>query len=156
MARFCKPIQVTNKALTKKGRLKGKNKKETKALKNACMHHKITRKGKLKPAYFIQDNDCVCTMCGHRFPASFFSNDEVDSRLDDMIEMNDQLKYLTIAVDGGNEAAEYASSLGVNLGRFKKQYKKARNIAKKQNDVKRKKHKKRYTGSSQYGSWSSR
>ena len=73
-----------------------------------------------------------------------------------MIEMNDQLKYLTIAVDGGNEAAEYASSLGVNLGRFKKQYKKTRNIAKKQNDVKRKKHKKRYAGSSQYGSWSSR
>ena len=60
MARFCKPIQVTNKALTKKGRLKGKNKKETKALKNACMHHKINRKGKLKPAYFIQDNDCTC------------------------------------------------------------------------------------------------
>ena len=155
MARFCKAIQVTNKALTKKGKLKGRNKKETKELKNMCVHHRITKRGKLKPAYFIDNGECVCKMCQHRFPAKFFNSDEVDERFEDMTELVDQYKYLAVAVNAGNSACDYAAKFAVELPKIKKSYKKVVKIAKKQSNISKKKHKKKYSGSSQYGSWSS-
>ena len=40
-------LQVT-KSINKKGKLKGRNKKETKMLKGMCTHHKINKNGKVK------------------------------------------------------------------------------------------------------------
>ena len=155
MARYSKSIMLINKHLTKKGKLKGRNKKETKQLKAGCMHHKITRRGKLKPAYFIQDDQCVCRLCHHKFPAKFLEKHEVDDIFDGMTELVDQYKYLTVALNAGSAAQDFAAQFSMNIPKIKKGYKKVTNIAKKQTKIRKKKHKK-YNGSSQYGSWSSR
>ena len=156
MARFCKAIQVTNRALTKKGKLKGKNKKETKMLRSGCMHHVITKRGKLKPKYFIEDDMCICKMCHKSFPAKLYKGDDVDDIFDNMEELVNQHKFLTVSVNAGNQACDEASSFAIKLPQIKKAYKRVSKLARKQTEIKKKRRKKKYNGSSQYGSWSSR
>lgn len=153
--RFSKALTSVSKSLNKKGRIKGKNKKETKALKGACPHHKINRKGRVKPTVYVQDKDCICELCGKRFPAKFFSNEKVDEIVDDFEEFNNQAKYLATAVNQNSEICDFFSEVGVRIVGIKKKYKKVRNVAKKQSDIKKRKKKNRYQGSSQYGSWGS-
>lgn len=151
------PVGMVTNALNKKGTLKGKNKKETKQLKAICPHHKFNKKGKLKPTIFNNgDGTCTCEMCGARFPASFYKNNELDDVVGGMQTLNDQAKYMAVSLGAGNETIEYFSQAGGILGKYKKAYKKIRNVAEKQNSVKKKKNKKGGYGSSQYGSWGHR
>ena len=41
-------IAIITENLSKKGEIKGRNKRQTKVLRGACMHHVINRKGKVK------------------------------------------------------------------------------------------------------------
>lgn len=152
MARYSKAITQVNKALSKKGKIKGKNKKETKLLKSICMHHRITRRGKLKPAYYMQGDECICKLCHARFPARFYSKEDVADVVDPMIEMNNQLKYLAAAANLGQKTSDYAANMGAELAIYKKTMKKATAVADKKGKVK-KKRKKAYSGSEKYGSW---
>ena len=155
MAKRNKSVVKITKALTKKGKLKGNNKKETKMLKHICPHHKINKKGKVVPTIFNNGDYCVCTMCKHKFPASFYTNDEYDEAIGTMTEMNDQAKFMSVATNAGDNMVDYFANMGAMLGTFKKNAKKLRNVAEKQGSVKQKK-KKHNQGSSMYGSWGQR
>ena len=65
-------------SLNKRGEIKGRNKKETKNLKAMCMHHKYTKKGKLRPE-IINDGagKCTCTMCTHSFSTEIKKKEKV-------------------------------------------------------------------------------
>lgn len=151
------PVQMVTRAINKKGRLKGKNKKETKMLKASCPHHRYNKKGKLKPTIFNNnDGTCICTMCGGKFPAKFYDNDQLGQIVGDMRTLNEQSKYMAVATGSGDSTVEYFSQTGAILSKYKKAYKKVRSFADKQSNIKNKKKKKVATGSSQYGGWGSR
>lgn len=152
-----KVVYQTTKALNKKGKIKGKNKKETRALKGGCCHHIYNKKMKLKPNIFrTGDEYAICNGCGARFPVKVFEDDELNARINSFEEMNNQAKYISVAAGAGNEIAEYFSHVGVAIKPFKKAYKKIRNLAQKKQAInkKRKKGNKHFGGgSAQYGTW---
>lgn len=147
-------VLQTTRAITKKGKLKGKNKKETKVLRAACPHHKFNKHGKLKNTIWNNDGEyCVCTLCNKKFPASFFSDDNIDNVVEGMEELNNQNKFTAVATNAGDDAVKFYAETGVILSKYKKMSKKTKSLAEKQSRVKNKKKKNRYTGSSMYGSW---
>ena len=155
MAKHNKILSRYTNALNKKGVLKGRNKKETRALKGGCPHHRINKHGKVKSSIIIKDGTtCVCTMCGAEFPAVFYNNNSINDIVDNMIELNNHNKFIAVAANAGDEMIELFSQTGVILQSYKKASKKNRNLAEKQDNVKKKnnKHNNR-NGSSALGSW---
>lgn len=152
--KYSKSLEKVSKSVTKKGKLKGNNKQETKALKGMCPHHKITKKGKLKPTVFNNgDGTCICKLCGERFPARFYNNDELHRIVGDMGTINNQAKYMATAIGAGPKSIDYFCEMGVRLKDYPKSYKKIRAVADKQGRAKAKKRRNNMGGSSQYGSW---
>lgn len=154
---FSKAIEEVTKATNKKGKLKGKNKKETKVLKAVCPHHKISKKGKIKPTTFrSSDGMCICSMCGAKFPARFYKDDDVDRIVGDMETLNNQSKYMSTAIGAGPKSIDYFCNMGAELSTYGKSYRKIREVADKRGRAKQKKRKRTFGGSSEYGSWSMR
>lgn len=150
-------VAKITKSLNKKGKLKGSNKKETKMLKQSCVHHKITKRGKIKKTFYISnDGMCTCTLCGARFPANFFKDEEINQICDDFSELNNQNKFIATAANAGNDAQKYFSEVSVMLAKYKKLAKKTKKLAAKQDQIKQKKKKNAFSGSSMYGTWSQR
>ena len=145
-------IQIT-KNLSKNGKLKGKNKKETKALKAAFPFHKLNKKGRLVPTTFIQHGYNICTVTNKKFPARFFSKEEIKDRLDNMEELINQGKFFAVATNAGDGMVDYFCKIAVEFSRFKKNFKKVSKIATKQSSFKDKKKNKHNDVSSSYGSW---
>ena len=160
MANIKNVDNVTNKvskSITKNGKIKGRNKKETKTLKALCTHHRRNKHGKLKAMIFSPDGEnCVCPACKGKFPASFYSNDDIKDTITPIEELNQQNKYTAVAINAGNETINFFCQFEVMLKHYPKMAKKVRNVAEKQGQVKDKKNKNRGKGSSMYGSWSSR
>lgn len=149
-------VMQTTKAINKKGKLKGKNKKETKVLRNACPHHRINKHGKLKSTIWTNESEyCVCTLCNKKFPAHFFKDEEIDTVVEGIEELNNQNKFTAVSTNAGEDAVKYYAQMGVMLGKYRKMSKKTKALAEKQNNVHKKKNKNRNTGSSMYGSWES-
>lgn len=156
MARKTKSVMTVTKALNKKGRLKGKNKKETKMLKGICPHNKLNKRGHLKPTIFSTDGQyAICTMCGAKFPIPLYKVDEIDEIVGNMKELNNQNKYSAVSSNAGDQTSEYFANMGAMLQTYAKTSKKLRNVVAKQDSVKKKKNKNR-GGSSMYGTWQSR
>ena len=158
MARNPKSVIEVTKACTKKGKLKGDSKKKTKTLIGICPHHKLNKKGKIKPTIFSNDGEyCICSMCGEKFPGSFYNNDQLSQIIGDMKELNNQNKYTSVAINAGDQTVDFFAQMGVMLNSYKKNSKKVRNVAERQGSVKKKKNKNRGggngSGSSMYGSW---
>lgn len=150
-----KAVMQVTKSLNKKGKLKGKNKKETKMLKGMCPHHKLNKHGKVKPTIFSNDGESlICELCGARFPGHFFSNSEIKEIVEDMEVLNNQNKFMAVAIGAGEGTVDFFAQMGVALKSYKKNSKKLRNVAEKQNKVKKKS--KSASGSANYGSWGRR
>lgn len=159
MAKHSQIVVQTTKALTKKGKLKGKNKKETKVLRAMCPHHKINKHGKLKPTIWITKGDdgiaySICTLCNKKFPAHFFSDDEIADIVENMELLNNQNKFSAVATNAGDDTVKFFAQEGVILSKYKKLSKKTRNLAKKQSSIYKKRKKDKNQGSFKYGSWS--
>jgi len=148
-----KALLMVSRSTTKKGLLKGKNKKETKNLRAICPHHKITKNGNIKKMLEVSNDYCICLMCGARFPASLFKNDEIEEIVGDMKELNNQAKFLATATNAGNQMNDYFAEMGARLRTYKKNVIKVRNVADRQQNVKKKNKKRDSYGSSQYGKW---
>lgn len=151
-------ISEITKSLNKKGEIRGRSKKETKKLKAMCTHHKYNKKGKLKAAVFnTGDGYCICELCGKRFPTKLFDDNELKGIVHDMKTINEQAKYMAVAIGGGKEAIDYFAKTGVVLQSYQKNYKKIRFTAQKQSKIhgKNKKNHNRngMGGSAQFGSW---
>jgi hypothetical protein len=137
---------------TKKGKIKGGSKKETRMLKGMCGHHYYNRKGKKIPTFITNGDYCYCTMCKGRFKSDYYKNEEIIDIIDNTIELNNQMKFIAIAVGAGDKAIKFTAEHGSLLIDAKKLYIKLTNVARKQGTVKEKKKKHAY-GSSMYGSW---
>lgn len=148
-----RPVKIATENLNKNGNYKGHNKKEKRTLIGACPHHKYSKKGKLKPLIFNNgDGTCICTACNARFPAKFYEKSDVKSIVHDMITLNNQDKYMAVAIGADSKTVEYFCQMGVGLKNYAKSHSKIQKVAENQSTIKKKK-KKRSMGSAQYGSW---
>lgn len=146
---------ITNN-LTKKGKLQGNSKKETRALKDACPHHSITRKGKIKREYQYNGDTrtCHCKLCGHTWKADVEEIKNVEKNINKVTEYVDQSKLFNIAIGGGDRTQRYLAETSIHLSNLPKVYKKLSSAVIQQDKFnKKKKNDKRNSGSSQYGSW---
>lgn len=147
-----KPIMDITKALDRYGKLKGKNKKETKILRAACVHHRYNRKmTKVKATAKNMGNALVCTACKQEIAKQFFSKEQVKDVCRELREITEQAKYLSVACNTSPETINYFSKFSVELRMFPKAYMRLAEIANNRGKVKKKK--KDYSGSRQYGSW---
>lgn len=146
-----------SKCINKNGRLKGRNKKEEKRLKRMCTHHRLNKKGKIKPNIGNDGNGmCYCEACEKNFRAKAYNNDEVHSVINEFDELLQQSIFMASALDAGDETIEYLAALSLLTGEFSKTYKKIRHAAEKRDSIAKKTKNKteRWSGSSAFGGWS--
>ena len=152
-----KAVSAVSKSLNKKGKIKGKNKKETKYLMRACTHHYYNRKGKLKAAFFNNSNgECICELCGRSFPTKPETKADVKDKLSSILGLANQAVTAAVAGDLGEKAVDKFVNLKVLLEEFPKDYNRTMKAISKEDNIKKKK---KHNGdggggSSQYGGWS--
>lgn len=151
-----KAVSAVSKSLNKKGKIKGKNKKETKYLTRACTHHYYNRKGKLKAAFFNNSNgECICELCGRSFPTKPETKSDVRGKLETVLGLANQAVTAAVAGSLGEKAVDKFVNLKVLLEEFPKDYSRTmKAISKEDNIKKKKKNNNGGGGSSQYGGWS--
>ena len=139
----------------KKGKFHG-TKKEKKVLKWICPHTRYTKKGKKAP-WITNDGRkyCRCSICGTRFRADFWKDNEVQKVVDDAQELTTQAAFINQSINGGEATTRYLAETSLHLKDLPKTYKKLRNIGEKKDSIKKKK-KKKNTYSSSVGGWGTR
>lgn len=153
-SRIPAPVKAVTAHLNKKGKLRGKNKKETKMLYSICQHHIVSQNGKVKARISNNDGMCTCKICGEQFPAAPFSNTEVKDAIGSVKQIVNQAKFLATALNAGEDTTKAFSEDAVMLQTLSKRYKRITKIAKKQGDMKKKKKGNgNNNGSQQLGSW---
>lgn len=150
-----KLIEFHTSCLNKRGELKGKNKKETRIIRDTCMHHKIGRKGKLKSRVDVQESQAHCTMCGHDFTAEPYSKEDRKKVIGEIREFADHTKFIAAAVGADENTLRHLAEFSVGIDNINKINKQCTKIVKKTDQISKKKKKNRET-SSQLGSWAVR
>lgn len=151
-----KLIEFHTDCLNKHGELKGKNKKETKLIKDTCMHHKVGKKGKLKSRVNVNDQTAHCTMCGHEFPATLYTKEERNRIVGEYIEYLDNTGYMAASVEAGEDILRCVAEAKVSARNTKKINKKCTKIVRKEDQIAKKKKKNKDNGNSKLGSWNVR
>lgn len=149
-------VQVVTNSLNKHGEIKGRDKKETRNLRAMCPHHKITRKGKIKPAVYNDGNGtCTCEMCGHKFPTHLFDKDETSKIVGKVTQLLDQSRYMAEAANLGKETKRYLAETSVSVSHLPKTYGKIKRVVEKSENTKKRKNKNNRGrgGSETYGGW---
>ena len=142
---------------TKKGKIRGKNKKATKILRGACPHHTITDKNKLKkllipdPGY--GKGVCRCKLCDAKVKMKAYTKEEVRKGFEGAIEIVDNMKFLAFAVNAGADAAKFATELGSMLAIAPKYYKQISNIAVKGSKVRNNRKNRKKENYTSVGMW---
>ena len=151
-----KSFVTFNDHVSKKGKIKGKNKKETKILKGMCPHFRVNKNGKVKNMVINNgQKQCVCKLCGKVFPARFYTDQEMNQIISDFEKTVNENKYIAVQINGGTKTTEYLMQLGGMLSQYPKISRRLRDIAQKKGKVKNKNKKKSYT-SNVYGNWDTR
>lgn len=150
-----KLIEFHTQKLNKHGELKGKNKKETRLIKDTCMHHKIGKKGKVKARIELDNNVAHCTMCNHEFTVTPYEKDERNRITNDMWEFTDQTKFMAAAVGADESTMRALAEFGVGIDNIKKINKTLTKIVKKEDMLSKKKQKNKNSSQS-LGSWNVR
>ena len=150
-----KAVSAISKSLNKKGKIKGKNKKETKYLKKSCLHHVYNKKGKLKPAFFNNANgECICELCGRSFQTKIETKDSVRETVDTVRSLVDQASVAAVSGHLGEKIVDKFVNLKVLLADFPKDYNRTFKAVSKSENIKKKKDRNNNGGgSSQYGDW---
>ena len=150
-------VAFITKHVTKSGKLKGKNKKETKYLKSVCVHFMYNKKGKLKPMFFNDgQGECVCKLCARSFPAKIIENKDVDAACKLVISYIDQATAGAVSTGVSSKTIEKFAETKSNLDFFRKKgYKKTVSVVTATDRVKNKKRKNRNSGNTSYGQWGS-
>ena len=107
-------IDVITEKVNKKGKIKGKNKKETKALKSMCMHH-IKKNGKIKSkTENVEGKKYIrCKMCEKLIPGQLLSREEVNDimrRFDPLVQ---QMKFMAASMGADKQTIDFAANLGL-------------------------------------------
>lgn len=137
--------KITN-CLNKHGdKIKCKNKKEKKILISTCPHHIYTRKGKCIPTIEKSkvngESVRVCYLCGEEFSPKFYKDDNLKQVVGDFKDLLSQARFMSVAVNAGNEMIDYFCNLSAMVQPLKKSYKKVRKVAEKQGEMSKKKKK---------------
>lgn len=146
---------ITN-SLNKHGEIRGNNKKETRALLNACPHHKINKHGKIKAMYSYdsESGTCTCKMCHQSWPATVDDIETIKKKVKSLQTHVNQAKLFNVAVNGGEYSQKYLAETSNHLANFPKLYDRLSKAVSKQDKLKKKKKKdRRNVGSSEFGSW---
>ena len=152
-----KSFATFNDHISKKGKIKGKNKKEKKILKGMCPHFRVTKNGKLKNMVINNgQKQCVCKLCGEVFPARFYEDEELDKIISEFKKTLNENKYIAVQVNGGAKTTEYLMQLGGMVSQYPKISKRLRDVAQKKGKVKHNKDKKNGYKSNIYGDWDTR
>lgn len=156
-------LQNASKIYARKGKLKGKNKEQTKMLKDSCVHHVINAKGKIKSKTFptdimdpvtgVKEKVMVCKMCKTRINPEPYSNKDIKRAVKELKDINNQMKFLAVAVGCGAKATDFCATFGTELRKYETVAKRINSITQKKNAIKadKKDHK-----SEDFGSWSRR
>ena len=148
----CKSIKAYSSKVGKKGRIKGKNKKETRTLKGMCTHHVLTKKGKLKSRLEKYDADTrICRLCGHTFKPDFHEGEKFEATFNNAREVLDQMKYILVKIGAKPESIDFVCQAAGYWEHMPKMYKKTIAVAKKRDSLKNKKSKK--NRAEVFGSW---
>jgi hypothetical protein len=135
-------VQLISERSTGKGKFKG-SKKEKKILKLVCPHNKYIKKknGKKRP-FIINDGHgyCTCKLCGARFPANFFKDNVVDKKFEEVQEIITQDALMAQSIGAPRKTVNEIANTSIMLHREKQGYKNRKNIAEKQDSIKKKKH----------------
>lgn len=146
-------VQTISKIYKKKGKIKGRNKNETKLLRATCTHHVYTKNEKLKPVLIAKDNVVlICKVCGARFTAQFKTKEEKKEIIGSYREMLDQLKFISVAVGADKKTVSFITQQCVNLITINKISKKLYKVADKSSSKDKRKKNKGYK-QNQMGSW---
>jgi len=150
---------IVSENLSKNGKIKGKNKKDTKRLIDICEHHVENKKHKRKPNISNDGNGiCTCRACRQKFPTTVKSKSEVKELTEPLLQLVNQSKFIAVAANLGRNTEEYFVHGATFLRTFPKTYAKAVDVVSK--EEKTKKHKKKKNGdryrsdSAKFGSWS--
>ena len=146
-------VRTTTKFVTKKGKLKGRNKKETRLLKAACTHHIYVDGELVAPIYTESNGTRVCELCGKVFSAQFYNKSELHQTIDPTIELSNQMKFMAVAVGASESDVDMITKGHVYLTKMPKIYKKLTKVAAVESRVGKKKKGKKAFGTMQYGSW---
>lgn len=150
-----KLIEFQTGMLNKHGELKGRNKKETKILKDTCMHHRINKKGKLKSRVEVAGGVAHCTMCNNDFTAKPYSKDERDRICGDFYELVNNAKFMAAATHADENVQRVLAETAVNVRNVSKISKTLTKVVEKE-DRMSKKEKKNSNSSSSLGEWNLR
>ena len=146
-------IAIITENLSKKGEIKGRNKRQTKVLRGACMHHVINRKGKVKARIWNDGKGhCTCTLCKFTFGTKRAGDKELDLTVGDFQKLNNQAKFIAAAIGADSDTITYLSKIGSDLMFYNKTYKRIMSIVEKRDNLSNKKQKS-HTGSNNFGSW---
>lgn len=150
-------LSILKQNTSKNGKLRGRNKRETKILRGACVHHTLNKKGKVKTTIDTSkaDGTCYCRQCGNSFKIGSYSKGEVKNVLTPVKDVVNNLKFLAVAVSAGPDTVRYSAELGSMLELLPKTYGNVSEIAVKATSSKgKKKHNKnRYDANNSYGAW---
>ena len=151
-------VKIITQSLNKHGEIKGRDKQETKNLKDMCMHHKLTKKGVLRPAIYNDGNGvCTCELCGKKFTTHLATKGEIKDVTANLMQYVDQAKYSTVAADLGKQTEGYLADLSIKVRQFKKVYSRVKKAINKKENTKKKKKKSRRgnngSDSDSFGSW---
>lgn len=151
-------INEYSKYVTKKGDIKGKNKKHTKILRDSCAHwfQDPKKRRDREPTLFSTSSGIkVCELCGAEVSPHFYSNKEVKDIVNEARTMTNQMKFMAVSVNASNEDLNFITQTHIQLGRLKKYYKKMRKAASIRYKASGKKGKSRGKNSSEFGAWKS-
>ena len=148
-------INEVSKHVTKKGVIKGRNKKETRLLRQTCPHWIRTKKNEIDPALFSTSSGAqVCECCGEEVSTHFFSKAEVKNIIGAFTTLTNQMKFLAVSVNASNDDLNFIIDTHIRAPRLNKYYKKMKKIAQVQYRVSDKKKKKgAVKSSSDFGGW---
>ena len=122
-------IDIISKNLNKKGRIKGKTKKETKALIAMCVHHKKNK-----------------TINGQ-----LASDEEVAEIMKRPLAMIEQMKFMAASMGADKETMRFVTTLSSLNARAPKVYRDMRKIVEKKSHLKNKKTNRNQNAS--FGGW---
>lgn len=151
-------IKVSTMCKKKKGKLKGKNKKETQLLKDICPHHFLTKKGRVETRLtnlgdmkykHPKPGVAKCVLCGTKFSLNPYTIQEVDDIVSAYVDLLNLTQYLSVEVNANGEITDMLGEECTRAREVKKIYKRINKITKKRNHIKKNKSKRQ--GSSQYG-----
>lgn len=151
-----KLIEYHTSCLNKHGELKGKNKKETKVIKDTCMHHKVGKKGKLKSRVNVTGETAHCTMCDQDFPATIYTKEDRRRIITDYREFLNNTKFMAAGIGAGEDTQRFLAESAVSIDNVNNINKKCSKIIRKQDQIAKKKKKNKDTGNSKLGSWNVR